>query len=691
MPEEEKEVAPVKRKHRVPKILKNRYFVFAVSFGLFFISLVTMLLIDESNALRPAWADFLFKWLKSLKLTFDVSMTTWLLFLLLFGTFFAFFFVTLFYKKGLENKEAKIRRKLGREMTNGEEIRYKVLFILFVVLVFAAVISGAMVLLAVKDYFKIIASQFADFGKQMVNFLIALALIIGFILVVPVTLGLLFLIFKLFVMLIAAFAGSIQDKVMSSEAYQTNLAAAQATSHEIMNQVQAAKQNVANGGGSGGGGSGNVESPQSDIVFPALTSIDLKWEEIEAKKNEPKEEEAPAKGKKKKSKKTEEEVVEEVKEEKPVEEVKEDPTKPVILNYGAARTTRGAPTGEKRPPLDYEQFKVLAYEFQSYLCHNKYYFKINTLRCFIAGMASARLLLLQGLSGTGKSTLPRVFLEYVGGDAYFFPVQATWRDRSDITGYYSDFTGQFKETELLKHLYEASYTPETMNLMVLDEMNISRVEYYFADFLSIFEYPAEDWVVPLMQVKPGTKLPKYIENGMVRIPVNTWFVGTVNIDDSTFTITDKVYDRAIAIDFNELILPFESSYRFDSHPITISELMAMFQECKEKPENNLTPAERKKFLDLTMFISETFDIQFGNRIMNQIDNFLPVFVGLGGTKNEALDFMVARKVLRKLEGKFESYIKDGLNKLNRYLNSAYGKHVFPESEAMIEKYRRKLS
>lgn len=76
-----------------------------------------------------------------------------------------------------------------------------------------------------------------------------------------------------------------------------------------------------------------------------------------------------------------------------------------------------------RPPLDYEQFKLLAYEFQSYLCHQKYYFKINTLRCFIAGLAAARLILLQGLSGTGKSALPRVFLEYIGGDAYFFPVK----------------------------------------------------------------------------------------------------------------------------------------------------------------------------------------------------------------------------------------------------------------------------
>ena len=553
-------------------------------------------------------------------------------------------------------------------MKPGERVLFSVLFFTVSILVIGAAIGGAFIFLSAKGYINVVANQMKDFGPQMINFLIALGLLLALILAIPLAFLLLVLIFEFFIKIISLIVGGVSNSVMQSEGYQKNAAAAQAAAKDIERAMREAREHAgesvraaAEAMASGLGSRGNAQSPQADIVFPALTTIDAKWaaKEEEAKKEAEEKErlrqEALANG-------------------TPLPEEDEAPKDP-----------------NARPPLDYEQFKLLAYEFQSYLCHQKYYFKINTLRCFIAGLAAARLILLQGLSGTGKSTLPRVFLEYIGGDAYFFPVQATWRDRSDITGYYSDFTGQFKETELLKHLYEASYIPETVNLMVLDEMNISRVEYYFADFLSIFEYPSEDWVVPLMQIQPGTKLPKYIEGGMVRIPVNTWFVGTVNIDDSTFTITDKVYDRAIAIDFNELNLPFESSYRFDPHPIKVQELMAMFEECKAKPENNLTPAERKKFLLLTDFISETFDVQFGNRIMNQIDNFLPVFVGLGGSKNEALDFMLARKVLRKLDGKFESYIKDGLNKLTRYLNTEYGKHVFPESEASIERYRRKLN
>ena len=670
MPETEQNVDLNPKKFRVPKIFKNRIFIFAVSFFVFFIGAVLLVLLDTENTLRPKWAEGFHEWFNKLGLTFNVTMGTWLMFFIVFGVFFAIFFVLFFYKDSLDRRNRRSIRKYGEEMSGGERVLFTILFFTITAIVLGAAIAGAFIFLNAKGFFDIIVRQFGDLGEQMINFLLALALLFGMMLVLPVSFFLLILIFELFIKLVSLIVGGVSNSVMQSEGYQKNAAAAQAAAKDIERAMREAREHAgesvraaaeAMASGLGQGNRSNAQSPQADIVFPALTTIDAKWaaKEEEAKRLEEEKqkarEEAEANG-------------------QPLPEEPEEEKDP-----------------NARPPLDYEQFKLLAWEFQSYLCHQKYYFKINTLRCFIAGLAAARLILLQGLSGTGKSTLPRVFLEYVGGDAYFFPVQATWRDRSDITGYYSDFTGQFKETELLKHLYEASYIPETTNLMVLDEMNISRVEYYFADFLSIFEYPSEDWVVPLMQVQPGTKLPKYIEGGMVRIPVNTWFVGTVNIDDSTFTITDKVYDRAIAIDFNELNLPFESSYRFDKHPIKVQELVAMFNECKAKPENNLTPAERKKFLLLTDFISETFDVQFGNRIMNQIDNFLPVFVGLGGSKNEALDFMLARKVLRKLDGKFESYIKDGLNKLTRYLNTEYGKHVFPESEASIERYRRKLN
>ena len=334
----------------------------------------------------------------------------------------------------------------------------------------------------------------------------------------------------------------------------------------------------------------------------------------------------------------------------------------------------------------------LCNRFRNYLCKTeKLYYDIDTIRVFISGMAASHLEILEGLSGTGKSSLPRYFARFVGGEVIFLPVQATWRDKSSLLGYFNDFSKTYRETDVLLNLYDASYNPDKLYMFVLDEMNISRIEYYFADFLSIFEYPPEDWLIPLMQVKLGTPVPRYIEGGKVRIPTNTWFIGTANTDDSTFTITDKVYDRAIVIEFKDLNLPFTSDWDYSPYPLTMAELTTCINEAMTRKENNLTDAERTKFMKLTMFIAETFDLAFGNRIMNQIDRFVPVFVALGGTKEAALDLMLSRKILRKLDGHFESFIKNGLVKLTRYLQQNYGKGVFKESEALIEKYNRKLS
>ena len=329
--------------------------------------------------------------------------------------------------------------------------------------------------------------------------------------------------------------------------------------------------------------------------------------------------------------------------------------------------------------------------FQAFLSEKQgLYYDLSMLRSFLAGMSASRLIILEGLSGTGKSSLPRYFSEYVGSKAFFAPVQSTWRDRTDVLGFYNDFSKVFKETAFLKCLYEADYTPEKFNLMVLDEMNLSRVEYYFADFLSVLEYPAEDWKVTLMQHVAGKNAPKRLAEGAVRIPVNTWFIGTANKDDSTFTITDKVYDRAVVLDFMERNTRTQT--KASPEPITLSpaQLGRLFEAAQSRPEYRLSDAELAKFNALAQFVYDTFEIQFGNRIMNQITVFTPVYVALGGTKEEALDIMFSRKVLHKLEGRFEDYIKDGLVKLQSKVSAAYGSGVMTATEGTIKRLLKKL-
>ena len=328
--------------------------------------------------------------------------------------------------------------------------------------------------------------------------------------------------------------------------------------------------------------------------------------------------------------------------------------------------------------------------FQSFAINKHHiYYELPLLRQFIAGLASSRLIILEGLSGTGKSMLPRMFKEFTGSNAFFMPVQATWRDKTDVLGFYSEFTRSFKSTVFLEKLYAASYSDKP-NIMILDEMNLSRVEYYFADFLSVLEYPEEDWKIKAYLPFKDQVLPKKLEDGFITIPNNTWFVGTANTDDSTFTITDKVCDRAIILNFEDRFARIESDY--ESEPISISaaRLSELFSEAINDESKCLNETDLKKFNALCEYVKDKFDILFGNRIMVQIEKFVPVYVALGGTKEEALDFMFAKKILRKFEGKYEEYYKDELAALSTYIAAAYGKGVFKNTERFIAKMNKRL-
>ncbi len=329
--------------------------------------------------------------------------------------------------------------------------------------------------------------------------------------------------------------------------------------------------------------------------------------------------------------------------------------------------------------------------FRNYLAKKeKLYYDIDTIRIFISGLRATRIMLLEGLSGTGKSSLPRYFCEYVGGKATFVAVQATWRDRTNLLGYFNDFSKTYNETDFLKALYEANYDEDRINMFVLDELNISRVEYYFADFLSVLEYPSDEWKLRIMQLPVGFLPPIKLDEGNVQIPLNSYFIGTANKDDSTFTIADKVYDRAITIDFENLNVPFE--VEGDAEPITLgySKLKELLDGVDNNPEYALTDKDLKDFRTVTDFIYQEFDVAFGNRTLNQIIQLAPAFVACGGSKEGALDFILSIKILSKLEGRFESYIKIKLRQLLALINKVYGANVFVRSEKSINDLIKKL-
>lgn len=330
------------------------------------------------------------------------------------------------------------------------------------------------------------------------------------------------------------------------------------------------------------------------------------------------------------------------------------------------------------------------------------YYSIETIRVFFASLAASerasRLLIMQGLSGTGKSSLPRLVAEALDAECKLVPVQPSWRDNRELLGYDNDFTNRFKETEFTKFLYEASALPnrKKIYLIVLDEMNLARIEYYFADFLSVLEKPDQcEWIIPLVsgysELDEDQK-PKYLdysnEAANICVTNNIWFVGTANNDDSTSLITDKVYDRAQVLDMDKREEKFNGK-RIPKASIDLDELLGLFEEAKVT-KNKLTNDDKEKIALIDEYLNE-MDITFGNRIMNQMDSFVPVYIACGGTKEEAIDYLLTHKILRKLDERYEPYLVTKLEELEMGLNEIYGDGKFKESIEKIQRLREKIA
>ena len=309
------------------------------------------------------------------------------------------------------------------------------------------------------------------------------------------------------------------------------------------------------------------------------------------------------------------------------------------------------------------------------------YYTPEIVRRFVAGMASSKLLILEGISGTGKTSLPYSFSRYLDNPATIVSVQPSFRDRSELLGYFNEFAKRFNETEFLRALYEANYRLDP-TLIVLDEMNLARIEYYFAEMLSVLEMPSKDeWVLDLVPTAWDGD-PEKMTDGKIQVSDSTWFIGTANNDDSTFTITDKVYDRAMPIELNERADEFECEPREAVH-ITAEHLQYLFQ--KAKVDYPISDELLDNMQKLDSYLITRFKMSFGNRIMKQMYDFIPVYVACGGTELEAMDYIVARKVLKKFESMNVTFVRDEITGLISYIEKIFGKVGMEDSKAYLRR------
>ena len=309
------------------------------------------------------------------------------------------------------------------------------------------------------------------------------------------------------------------------------------------------------------------------------------------------------------------------------------------------------------------------------------YYTPEIVRRFVAGMAASKLLILEGISGTGKTSLPYSFSRYMDNPATIISVQPSFRDRSELLGYFNEFSKKFNETEFLRALYEANYN-QTPTLIVLDEMNLARIEYYFAEMLSVLEMPSKDeWILDL--VPTAWKGDPYkMDNGKIHVADSTWFIGTANNDDSTFTITDKVYDRAMPIELNERADEFECEM-YPACDVTAEHLEYMFQKAKE--DYPISDELMEKMQKLDSYLITRFKLAFGNRIMKQLYDFIPVYVACGGTELGGMDYIIARKVLKKFESMNVSFVRDEITGLISYIDKTFGEDGMPDSKEYLRR------
>ena len=309
------------------------------------------------------------------------------------------------------------------------------------------------------------------------------------------------------------------------------------------------------------------------------------------------------------------------------------------------------------------------------------YYTPEIVRRFVAGMAASKLLILEGISGTGKTSLPYSFSRYLNNPATIVSVQPSFRDRSELLGYFNEFSKKFNETEFLRALYEANYRQEP-TLIVLDEMNLARIEYYFAEMLSVLEMPSKDeWILDLVPTAWDGD-PVKMDGGKIHVPDSTWFVGTANNDDSTFTITDKVYDRAMPIELNERADAFEC----EPHPksiVTTEHLQYLFQ--KAKVDHPISDELLENMQKLDQYLITRFKLSFGNRIMKHMYDFIPVYVACGGTELDAMDYIVARKVLKKFESMNVTFVRDEISGLISYIDKTFGETGMIDSKDYLRR------
>lgn len=352
---------------------------------------------------------------------------------------------------------------------------------------------------------------------------------------------------------------------------------------------------------------------------------------------------------------------------------------PQLTMMDESKESRSAVPLENVPKLD-EFVEILRGRIASAYQGVPLFFDKDDLRLFLGGLAMSQLHILQGMSGTGKTSLVKAFARAVGGFPADIAVQAGWRDKYDLVGHYNAFEKRFYEEECLQALYRAQvpFYQDRINVVLLDEMNLSRPEQYFAEFLSALEKndPLERQI-KLMETAPFDAPKLLVEGRKIRVPENLWFMGTANHDETTNEFADKTQDRSHIMELKKCdpfpVSPFEKGVGY-----SYSSLRRRFSEAgttHAKEVNILLAQLNSSKCALTKTLADTCGVAWGNRFAEHSRKFLPVVAAAGGTIEQAFDHLLASRVFRvgKVTGRYDITTKD-LNAVEQALIAFWSNH-----------------
>jgi hypothetical protein len=313
------------------------------------------------------------------------------------------------------------------------------------------------------------------------------------------------------------------------------------------------------------------------------------------------------------------------------------------------------------------------------------FYRLQDIRLFVAGLSMSRLHILQGISGTGKTSLAKAFSRAVGGGCMTVSVQAGWRDKDDLLGHYNSFEKQFYERPCLQGLFEAQtpFYEDRPYIILLDEMNLSRPEQYFAEFLSALELDQKDQLLTLMTSSHSGAPSSFIDGRQLQIPKNVWFIGTANNDETTFGFADKTYDRAHVMELPRN----ESRFDIDKTLMPTSYSYSSLEKCFDEAETTYKSdvdniIEHLNHSDFVSTLADKLGVSWGNRLERQATRFISTLIASGGNAEDGLDHLLATKVLRhgKVSGRFDTERND-IKSLQKDLDQLWQDLNFKNSPA----------